>query len=193
MVSAILAILAAILFPVFAQAREKARQTACLSNMKQMMLAAQQYTQDYDEKFPPDWEVPIDGYDDGVSQNGFTTDSALLPYAKNSEIFLCPDVDNHRVADWGSDITSTTDYGWNCYVLWGYVSLFSNIDPSRAGILTEIKDEHHYVFFPWLISSDDGLFNHTEGQHVGFIDGHAKWFSRETFRDGFRYDGLLKK
>src|SRR5580700_7347336 len=52
-VIAIIAILAAILFPVFAQAREKARQTACLSNMKQIILGEIQYEQDYDENVPP--------------------------------------------------------------------------------------------------------------------------------------------
>src|SRR5437879_2648731 len=52
-VIAIIAILAAILFPVFAQAREKARQTSCLSNAKQMGLAVMMYVQDYDETFPP--------------------------------------------------------------------------------------------------------------------------------------------
>ena len=51
-VIAIIAILAAILFPVFAQAREKARQTSCLSNTKQMGLAFMMYSQDYDEQFP---------------------------------------------------------------------------------------------------------------------------------------------
>lgn len=51
-VIAIIAILAAILFPVFAQAREKARQTACLSNLKQVGLAVQMYAQDYDENIP---------------------------------------------------------------------------------------------------------------------------------------------
>jgi len=52
-VIAIIAILAAILFPVFAQAREKARQATCLSNLKQWGLAAQQYMQDYDDKYVP--------------------------------------------------------------------------------------------------------------------------------------------
>jgi prepilin-type N-terminal cleavage/methylation domain-containing protein len=51
-VIAIIAILAAILFPVFAQAREKARQTSCLSNFKQIGLSVRMYSQDYDEKFP---------------------------------------------------------------------------------------------------------------------------------------------
>lgn len=66
-VIAIIAILAAILFPVFAQARESARQTSCLSNMKQIGLAVKMYSQDYDEKFPEggygsprNWEVNMD-------------------------------------------------------------------------------------------------------------------------------------
>src|ERR1700728_718732 len=54
-VIAIIALLAAILFPVFAQAREKARATACLSNLKQMGLGLIMYTQDYDEEMPPAW------------------------------------------------------------------------------------------------------------------------------------------
>ena len=59
-VIAIIAILAAILFPVFAQAREKARQTSCLSNMKQVGLGLLMYTQDYDEQFPrADYTLPV--------------------------------------------------------------------------------------------------------------------------------------
>jgi prepilin-type N-terminal cleavage/methylation domain-containing protein len=57
-VIAIIAILAAILFPVFAQAREKARATACLSNMKQLALGLQMYAQDYDEVFPGSYFYP---------------------------------------------------------------------------------------------------------------------------------------
>src|SRR5437016_10325994 len=58
-VIAIIAILAAILFPVFAQAREKARQAMCLSNMKQLGVAFMMYIQDYDETFPPtDYDDP---------------------------------------------------------------------------------------------------------------------------------------
>ncbi|MFA0747326.1 DUF1559 family PulG-like putative transporter, partial [Fervidibacter sp.] len=53
-VIAIIAILVAILFPVFSRAREKARQTTCLSNVRQINLGLQQYTQDYDERFPVD-------------------------------------------------------------------------------------------------------------------------------------------
>ena len=81
-VIAIIAILAAILFPVFAQAREKARQTSCLSNEKQMALGVMQYTQDYDEAYPR-----IDTDKNGVHPDGrtrsFTWKEAIFPYVKN--------------------------------------------------------------------------------------------------------------
>jgi len=86
-VIAIIAILAAILFPVFAQAREKARAISCLSNCKQMGLALYMYTQDYDEELPPAWigypTVPFPGVARWMD--------VAQPYIKNTQIFTCPD------------------------------------------------------------------------------------------------------
>jgi prepilin-type N-terminal cleavage/methylation domain-containing protein/prepilin-type processing-associated H-X9-DG protein len=85
-VIAIIAILAAILFPVFAKAREKARQTSCLSNSKQIGLALRMYAQDYDETFPIAYY-----YLNGASANGYVHWSgACQPYAMNMGIFVCP-------------------------------------------------------------------------------------------------------
>jgi prepilin-type N-terminal cleavage/methylation domain-containing protein len=72
-VIAIIAILAAILFPVFAQAREKARQTACLSNSKQMALGLAQYTQDYDE------QLPFGGYNCGTCTSPWRPTPGYFP------------------------------------------------------------------------------------------------------------------
>ncbi|MBC7808203.1 MAG: DUF1559 domain-containing protein [Akkermansiaceae bacterium] len=86
-VIAIIAILAAILFPVFAQARGKARQTACLSNMKQIGLGMMQYVQDYDETFPRAsfFADPTDPYA-AVNYNGSATwDNVVNPYIKNGQ------------------------------------------------------------------------------------------------------------
>ena len=114
-VIAIIAILAAILFPVFAQAREKARQASCLSNMKQMATASLMYTQDYDESFYPH-RFNCDGGDGTgtattvcagyLDANGNRTNEAkafdngsekryywvflLQPYVKNYNVFKCP-------------------------------------------------------------------------------------------------------
>ncbi len=123
-VIAIIAILAAILFPVFARARAKARQTACLSNAKQMALSAMMYTQDYDEQFMEVYRCEANGRDasgncvattnvwpsasvnnpstgqpygwytsaaSGLSQFSPNWAYILQPYAKNRNIFSCPD------------------------------------------------------------------------------------------------------
>ena len=116
-VIAIIAILAAILFPVFAQAREKARQTSCLSNTKQLGLAFMQYNQDYDERLPNSYQgnpagvAPNIGavcvgdtsgktgkiggwmYSCGVTGGVTAYDPAqgsINPYTKNSQMFVCP-------------------------------------------------------------------------------------------------------
>src|SRR6476620_5373404 len=81
-VIAIIAILAAILFPVFAQAREKARQTGCASNLKPLGIAAMMYAQDYDQRYVPWWG-------DGVTK-GQGWSSILMPYVKNEQLFACP-------------------------------------------------------------------------------------------------------
>lgn len=81
-VIAIIAILSAILFPVFAKVREKARETSCASNMKQLGIAIIQYTQDYDETFP------LRNYNQWASQ---PWDWTVQPYVKSLGVFMCPD------------------------------------------------------------------------------------------------------
>jgi prepilin-type N-terminal cleavage/methylation domain-containing protein/prepilin-type processing-associated H-X9-DG protein len=107
-VIAIIAILAAILFPVFARARENARRTSCLSNMKQIGLGLMQYTQDYDEYYPLAWygasatnvdttagrpsalfKVDISARDHYVTWMDF-----IYPYVKSTQIFVCPSKQN---------------------------------------------------------------------------------------------------
>lgn len=94
-VIAIIAILAAILFPVFAQAREQARQTGCSSNVRQIGLAVQMYLQDYDETLPLFYayntQTPtgLPAREGDPSHKG--VEMLLLPYTKNKAIFACPD------------------------------------------------------------------------------------------------------
>jgi prepilin-type N-terminal cleavage/methylation domain-containing protein/prepilin-type processing-associated H-X9-DG protein len=93
-VIAIIAILAAILFPVFAQAREKARQASCLSNCKQIGLASNMYVQDYDETFPGhEWPKGegLHALPDGRMYRGHVGWAILFyPYVKNLAVFTCP-------------------------------------------------------------------------------------------------------
>ncbi|RYF46240.1 MAG: DUF1559 domain-containing protein [Cytophagaceae bacterium] len=87
-VIAIIAILAAILFPVFARARENARRASCQSNMKQLGLGFLQYGQDYDENFPAGeiWCCNAD------RTRGFGWANRIYPYIKSSQIYVCPSV-----------------------------------------------------------------------------------------------------
>jgi prepilin-type N-terminal cleavage/methylation domain-containing protein/prepilin-type processing-associated H-X9-DG protein len=93
-VIAIIAILAAILFPVFARARENARRAACQSNLKQLGLAIMQYTQDYDEKYPTasttSATVPPGGWWAGASSKLWVWPQILYPYHKSVQVFSCP-------------------------------------------------------------------------------------------------------
>src|SRR4026207_363252 len=84
-VIAIIAILAAILFPVFAQAREKARQSGCLSNLKQLGTAVLMYTQDYDENLPNNYA----GKKDTNLWSDLSGSGLMDPYLKNKQIWFC--------------------------------------------------------------------------------------------------------
>jgi prepilin-type N-terminal cleavage/methylation domain-containing protein len=101
-VIAIIAILAAILFPVFARAREKARQTQCLSNVKEITLAFEMYKQDYDS-FGPQRDITA-----GSIRLAWT--DFLQPYIKNTQLFLCPSTQSPH-SPWNTRVP--TDYGYN--------------------------------------------------------------------------------
>ncbi|RYG54847.1 DUF1559 domain-containing protein, partial [bacterium] len=107
-VIAIIAILAAILFPVFGRARENARRSSCQSNLKQIGLGIMQYTQDYDENFPLSLSLS-----NSVTSNppvGWA--DSIQPYLKSTQIYQCP---SDSVAP-GTDPTLAgyTDYWYNC-------------------------------------------------------------------------------
>jgi prepilin-type N-terminal cleavage/methylation domain-containing protein/prepilin-type processing-associated H-X9-DG protein len=115
-VIAIIAILAAILFPVFAQAREKARQASCLSNLKQIGLGAMMYAQDYDETIVPvqTGNSPIVYWFGAAGPTGAVdeTQGLIYPYMKNRQIQACPSFRNGRRA-----VIGTTGYGYNAQYL----------------------------------------------------------------------------
>ena len=182
-VIAIIAILAAILFPVFARAREKARQASCLSNTKQISLGILMYAQDYDETMVPD-AVAVYHF---ISPDGTPIDiapqAAMLwmyltyPYVKNVQIYKCPSY---------SDAWSATSYDGNCgYGKNSYLGTISmaRIDQPAGTIL--LCDSNYYLS-DWDVRDDpDGSTGsdnadpprdkHNEGCNFGFCDGHAKW------------------
>jgi prepilin-type N-terminal cleavage/methylation domain-containing protein/prepilin-type processing-associated H-X9-DG protein len=113
-VIAIIAIFAAILFPVFAQAREAARKTSCVSNVKQLGAAYMMYLQDYDEHFPPhvtERTAPAGTPDTPDARAPFSYKTKLAPYTKSDKIFKCssaPAWPDPAPGKW-----FTTDYGNN--------------------------------------------------------------------------------
>jgi prepilin-type N-terminal cleavage/methylation domain-containing protein/prepilin-type processing-associated H-X9-DG protein len=169
-VIAIIAILAAILFPVFAKAREKARQASCLSNVKQIMLSVLSYVQDYDETL-----FFVHHYDQ-VGDGGRLMWPAirLMPYVKNEQVFLCPS----RRGD------MYTDYAWN-YAYHGICNygytLGQFVKPAEFMV---VMDGLNYVFQHHTHTNNTltpGSYSanidprHNDGVNVGFLDGHAKW------------------
>src|SRR2546427_4191845 len=112
-VIAIIAIMAAILFPVFAQAREKARATQCLSNMKQLGMALMQYVQDYDETYPY-YAGPVT-----AQRPELYIWSIFQPYVKNGQVLRCPsdptplERDPRRPGDWAPSFVAGPNQHWN--------------------------------------------------------------------------------
>ena len=174
-VIAIIAILAAILFPVFAKAREKARQTACLNNAKQLALAVFMYAQDYDEILPR----YADRYCPG-RRNWF---NVLDPYMKNTQILRCPSDSAVAVGmgvNYGHIHTCAGPAGGPYYPgrSLGEIQMpaetLSLVD-SYPGYLVYCR-----VCYPTGPRAGEEtnrvpLNRHNEGVNCGFCDGHAKW------------------
>ena len=164
-VIAIIAILAAILFPVFARAREKARQTSCLSNVKQIMLGVRMYLDDFDEVYP-------------LRYQGGGWPNVIQPYLKNTQIYKCPSYDgaNGYGACCGGFFRSGTVCRKDAEV----------VQPAQKIV---IWDSTGYIqHYPKCANSGSSCHNgnldarHNEGVNIGFADGHAKWLKDSEAR-----------
>jgi prepilin-type N-terminal cleavage/methylation domain-containing protein/prepilin-type processing-associated H-X9-DG protein len=118
-VIAIIAILAAILFPVFAQAREKARQANCISAFKQINLALIMYAQDYDEAIPRIRFWEFKGFCDPKSQS-LTWKGAIQPYVKSYDFWRCPSNPQNRVPSEDIDKNIVCSYACNGVIFHGH-------------------------------------------------------------------------
>jgi prepilin-type N-terminal cleavage/methylation domain-containing protein/prepilin-type processing-associated H-X9-DG protein len=208
-VIAIIAILAAILFPVFAQAREKARQSSCLSNIKQLGLGLTMYAQDWDETFPH-WL-----HNDREKPQPLIWYHALRPYVKNDEVFACPsDKFGPRDVGWGPSTTwpvmndkwtKKLSYGANETLMQGrpmaqisapastfaigdcaapLADTWSNQEPNGMPIYRVGWPHREKWWEPFPLTAENIKANETYARHMGganvcFADGHAKWFKSE--------------
>jgi prepilin-type N-terminal cleavage/methylation domain-containing protein len=180
-VIAIIAILAAILFPVFAQAREKARQTSCLSNEKQYSLATLMYVQDYDET------MPYSAYLAGTCVATYYW--AVTPYVKNDQINVCPsEPQAMKLVDLvGVPCTSTPPY--NSYAVNG--SLFVNgFIPGASPVAlaainrpteTIMTYDGNVGFGPANSQVQVVQGRHSEQFNANSVDGHAKAIKANLF------------
>lgn len=187
-VIAIIAILAAILFPVFARARERARQTACLNNLKQFGLAFRGYTEDHDGWMPRDWrgvpkpsssaalKAPLDG-------------GPIYPYVNNRSIYYCP-------SDPKPGYHQYYSYGYDWWLFQGTSQKPVKLD--RVPV-TPIKGnpkwdtvQEIYVLDEWAGHGedrnrngiDDDYERHGKGCNVLLSDGHVKFIKGYDFATG---------
>ncbi|MGD9519772.1 MAG: DUF1559 domain-containing protein [Armatimonadota bacterium] len=196
-VIAIIAILAAILFPVFARAREKARQASCASNLKQLGLGWQMYVQDYDERCMAVCYTGVsnscwDRRDYWFYHGG--GGSCLGPYVKNWDIYFCPSVNPST-----TDVTVCT-YNTNKAI--GQppgVKLAELQEPSRTMLFSEGNSTRWMPYNGTCCSSRPLTTNrpkvvqpnHNEGANVAFCDGHVKWYKTSDIpMDDYRDSSL---
>jgi prepilin-type N-terminal cleavage/methylation domain-containing protein len=148
-VIAIIAILAAILFPVFAQARDKARQTSCLSNLKQIGLGLMMYVQDYDEKYPGALQAVPTINGGSTADQRMPLDMQILPYVKNDQIWTCPSDSGPRVAATDSRIQ------------WWDLNYRARAVPRSYGYVAEINTVQHSDANNGQRDPNTGLSNYT--------------------------------
>jgi prepilin-type N-terminal cleavage/methylation domain-containing protein/prepilin-type processing-associated H-X9-DG protein len=179
-VVALITILLGLLFPVLASSREKARQTTCLSNVKQLAQAQMLYIADHDERLPH-WYIRISNPDPTKSKFAYWTDF-FQPYVKNRRVFFDPsfvweggnppdDILAHYVLfTWGPSGRGTAN---NPYWRWAGppLALAQIRRPAETYNLTDGYTRSNFIV---------GLvIRHHDGINAGFLDGHAKWIRRD--------------
>jgi len=196
-VIAIISILAAILFPVFARARENARRASCMSNMKQVALGIMMYTQDYDEMYPNQYNSFIRRYSNpstAIEANNWIGN--IYPYVKSWQIFHCgspkpyasPDSSHDYIVPGGNN---NTNYLANAVVIRKEGLKIAAV-PNPAGIvLVQESDTAESIAqlrpnnYGTSTSNPEGYYqywnyatynkNHFDGGNQIFADGHVKW------------------
>jgi prepilin-type processing-associated H-X9-DG protein len=203
-VIAIIAILAAILFPVFAQARERARMANCVSNMRQIGTSLMMYVQDYDETYP---YIRFHGQDAAKGSHTYIWRNAIRPYLKNLDVLGCPSNPFHRTVPGQPGATNPPKAGDNAegwesepeqrmpisYAMNSCASTWYPADtkegqsspalraaqlerPADTVIISENTWGTADTYGTWLWLTCPGIFSHSAGKVGNFVfyDGHAK-------------------
>ncbi|RYG74560.1 DUF1559 domain-containing protein [bacterium] len=185
-VIAIIAILAAILFPVFGRARENARRSSCASNLKQISLGALQYVQDYDERFMP------------ISNAPFRMPIRTAPYIKSGQIWKCPSSTSDDDTWDGTQEDFVVGYGFN--ISWIAGQSLAAITKSSETVLyaeTQYPGLTYGSQSAFPLQGYPGLtgakvcYRHFDRANVAFVDGHVKSYNLATLeKSDTQEDGI---
>lgn len=191
---AIVAVIAAILFPVFAGVRERGRRTVCQSNLKQLALAMQQYVQDNEGAYPVDVRYE--------SQNCYAEwPKAIFPYVKDIQVFRCPDHPRGNAEPGDGNVDDLPaidmDYEYNVArlntLLPGPNSI-ANAHGSHESVLATPSTIWLNMETYWSDNDDDHYFRevtsscgrrfrgntlHSGAGNYSYVDGHVKWLTPE--------------
>ncbi len=201
---AIIAILAAILFPVFAQAREQARRITCTSNVRQLTTSFLMYAQDYDETMP--------SQENGSGHDFAEAHELLQPYVKSKQIFFCPDRTSTNCASLDKDLGNrclgyAPNFGIYSYQngngifhqrvdsvdgnsLWVGRSLSDFAAPASCILQGDTNDSQMYTLSPYFQTNDGttpSAARHGGRYQFSFVDGHAKSIKMKAY--SFEADG----
>lgn len=198
-VIAIIAILAAILFPVFATAREKARQTSCASNMKQVGIAIQQYLTDYDETYPIVYNLGAAPWTWFPYNSPASAVVELYPYVKSIQVWTCPSQTDKVYSYWSyGGKTYVQQYAFGGYYLnkgAGVPSPISasmvttpatiievaELGPNGGNQQTAVVDGYCSVSDTVSVTCAPRIsWPHTNGSNYIYGDGHVKWVSKQA-------------
>jgi len=207
-VIAIIAILAAILFPVFARARENARKSSCQSNVKQLAQGVMMYAQDYDETL----------LDHCGQTTGICWAAGIFPYIKNVDVYYCPssgiprttgwlyEFGIYRTADLGSSILFDPQlprsYAWNLMIdnlrlsqIDKPAQVICIADSDGTGWTAPMNTCIGFTSFGATAACAAEYAHmqprHMDGMILAFVDGHVKWYTAQAILAGFRNGTLL--
>lgn len=192
-VIAIISLLAAILFPVFARARENARRASCQSNLKQLGLGIMQYTQDYDERLPNStggnaanvlggWTYYTQWPYNSTTQQFNPSVGSIYPYIKSVQLFICPSDSIGQQQKQSYSINGCLTTGSSPIMYGKSIAAFDEttkwallVEETQSNLSKDSTDDGYFAQF----GNDYISTRHMEGSNIAFLDGHVKWYRGE--------------